>query len=187
MTNFKRVARSDAITRIPLLALQMPGKDTPLLPLAIDDISDFKKSPLWELFAPSSPSPTPNDHDRMNGNVHESQNEDADGVGEENVLDANQVSEIASSFLGPGPWKFQKDFQLPRSCDQLHFTNKNKKSNIIVSHLLKIIFRVQRGDDDDLDPTSGKRKLYDIVVQTPIHILSVSDACSSAVLLPLIE
>ena len=39
--------------------------------------------------------------------------------------------------------------------------------------VLKIIFRVERGDDEALDPTTGKRKLFDIVVQTPVHILSV--------------
>ena len=39
--------------------------------------------------------------------------------------------------------------------------------------MLKVIFRVQRGDDRDLDPVTGRRKMYDIVVQTPIHILSV--------------
>ncbi|KAI0079231.1 hypothetical protein K474DRAFT_1592279 [Panus rudis PR-1116 ss-1] len=81
-------------------------------------------------------------------------------------------AEVASMFMGPGPWEIHKELELPNSCSQLHFTNKNKKSNIIISHLLKIIFRVQRGDDRDLDPNSGKRKLYDIVVQTPVHILS---------------
>ncbi|OBZ69941.1 hypothetical protein A0H81_10403 [Grifola frondosa] len=38
--------------------------------------------------------------------------------------------------------------------------------------MLKIIFRVERGDDYALDPHTGKRKLFDIVVQTPVHILS---------------
>lgn len=148
LTNFKRIARSDAITRIPLVSLQMPGKEVPLFPLAIDDVSDFKKTPLWDLYAPSD---------------------------SETELDPLELSEIASGFMGPGPWKIQKELKLPKSCDVLHFTNKNKKSNIIVTHLLKIIFRVQRGDDEDLDLGSGKRKLYDIVVQTPVHILSVSN------------
>lgn len=34
--------------------------------------------------------------------------------------------------------------------------------------------RVERGDDNALDIKTGKRKLFDIVVQTPVHILSVS-------------
>ncbi|CAL1711434.1 unnamed protein product [Somion occarium] len=87
-------------------------------------------------------------------------------------------SEVASHFLGPGPWQLQTEVALPKSCTQLHFTNKNKRSNILISHLLKVIFRVQRGDERDVDPTSGRRKMFDIVVQTPIHILSC--LCSPA-------
>lgn len=86
----------------------------------------------------------------------------------------DDLSEVASKFMGPGPWHIQTEVPLPKSCSQLHFTNKNRKSNILVNHILKVIFRVQRGDDRDVDPVTGKRKMYDIVVQTPIHILSVS-------------
>lgn len=86
----------------------------------------------------------------------------------------DDLSEVISNLMGPGPWSIRKDIELPKSCNELHFTNKNKKSNITISHTLKIIFRVQRGDDQELDATTGKRKMFDIVVQTPIHILSVS-------------
>ena len=75
--------------------------------------------------------------------------------------------------MGPGPWTIRKDLQLPKSDTVLHITNKNRRSNLSVSHMLKIIFRVERGDDVAVDPQSGKRKLFDIVVQTPVHILSV--------------
>ena len=46
----------------------------------------------------------------------------------------------------------------------------NKKGNIIVSHVLKIIIRVEKGNADDADGL----KMYDIVIQYPIHLLSVS-------------
>lgn len=84
-----------------------------------------------------------------------------------------ELSDIISNLMGPGPWTINKEVPLPKSCGELHFTNKNKKSNITISHTLKVIFRVQRGDDKEIDPQTGKRKLFDIVVQTPIHILSV--------------
>jgi hypothetical protein len=42
-----------------------------------------------------------------------------------------------------------------------------------VTHLLKCVMRVERGDDVAIDPKTGKRKLFDIVVQMPVHILSV--------------
>lgn len=82
--------------------------------------------------------------------------------------------EMASNLMGPGPWTFHQDLQLPPSCKMLHFTNKNKRSNITIAHNLKLVIRVQRGDDEAIDEKTGKRKLFDIVIQTPVHILSVS-------------
>ncbi|KAK0459119.1 uncharacterized protein EV420DRAFT_1269365 [Desarmillaria tabescens] len=84
----------------------------------------------------------------------------------------DDVSELASSWMGPGPWAIQRDLQLPTSCRMLHFTNKNKKSNINVTHTLKCVIRVETGDSSAIDPKTGRRKLFDIVVQTPIMILS---------------
>ncbi|KIY68101.1 hypothetical protein CYLTODRAFT_421959 [Cylindrobasidium torrendii FP15055 ss-10] len=84
----------------------------------------------------------------------------------------DDISELASNAMGPGPWTFQQRLALPTSCKTLHFTNKNKKSNIIINHNLKIVMRVESGDPEAIDPKTGKKKLYDIVVQTPIHILS---------------
>ncbi len=86
----------------------------------------------------------------------------------------DEISETVANLMGPGPWTVQRSIPLPKTCSELHFTNKNKKSNITISHTLKVIFRVQRGDDQELDKQTGKRKMFDIVVQTPIHILSVS-------------
>ncbi|KAH8115350.1 hypothetical protein DFH11DRAFT_1588801 [Phellopilus nigrolimitatus] len=88
------------------------------------------------------------------------------------LVDAPDESEAASSLMGPGPWSFQASLQLPKSCSDMHFTNKHKRSNIAISHILKIIFRVERGDDTFLDAKTGQRKHFDIVVQTPIHVLS---------------
>ena len=81
---------------------------------------------------------------------------------------------VASSLMGPGPWSFQHELALPSSCAQIHFSNKNRRANILVTHTLKVVFRVERGDDEQLDCKTGKRKMFDIVVQTPVHILSVS-------------
>lgn len=137
-TDFKRLVRSDPVSRTVLLSLKNSNKDLPLLPFNSDDVNAFKSSPLYSTV-------------------------DSD----------DDLSEAISSLMGPGPWSIQKDIPLPKSCAELHFTNRNKKSNIIISHTLKVIFRVQRGDDQDIDPQTGKRKMFDIVVQTPIHILSV--------------
>lgn len=88
------------------------------------------------------------------------------------VTEDDSESEMAENLMGPGPWTFHQELQLPPSCKMLHFTNKNKRSNITVAHTLKLVIRVQRGDDEAMDERTGKRKLFDIVIQTPVHILS---------------
>ena len=87
--------------------------------------------------------------------------------------DIADESEAASSLMGPGPWSIATELKLPTSCSTMHFTNKHKRSHVRISHLLKIVFRVERGDDAFNDPKTGVRKHFDIVVQTPVHILSV--------------
>jgi hypothetical protein len=77
--------------------------------------------------------------------------------------------------MGPGPWALTHELQLPAECGKIQFTYKHKGSHICVSHTLKIVFRVERGDDKCVDPKTGRRRMFDIVVQTPIHILSVSN------------
>ena len=44
---------------------------------------------------------------------------------------------------------------------------------MVVQHTLKIVMRVERGDAQAIDPRTGKQKLFEIVVQTPVYILSV--------------
>lgn len=88
---------------------------------------------------------------------------------------------MASSFMGPGPWTFQQDLKLSNSCRALHFTNKNKQSNMVVSHTLKFVIRVESGDATAIDPKTGKKKLFDIMIHTPVHILSVSRLVQSHV------
>lgn len=89
------------------------------------------------------------------------------------VQPEDNSSELASSFMGPGPWTFHKDLKLPTSCSLLQFTNKNRKANMTVTHSLMCVIRLTRGDDSYADAKMGKKKLFDIVVQIPVQILSV--------------
>ncbi|TFK50963.1 hypothetical protein OE88DRAFT_1645213 [Heliocybe sulcata] len=142
LANMKRIVRTDPIRRWTLLSLKHADKDGPPL-LPLD--SDDPDAFAQSPLSTALISSFPRETDS---------------------------SELASSYMGPGPWDFHADLQLPSSCDQINFTNKNKKSNISVSHTLKVVFRVERGDDQFVDPKTGKRKMFDIVVQTPVHILS---------------
>lgn len=81
-------------------------------------------------------------------------------------------NEVAMAVMGPGPWSFHHEVQLPQHCSLIHFSNRNKKSNVTVHHTLKIVIRVERGDDEATDPHTKKTKLFDIQVQTPVRILS---------------
>ena len=86
----------------------------------------------------------------------------------------DDLSEIASHLMGPGPWTFHHELKLPTSCSLMHFTNENRTSNIVITHFLRWTIRVEHGN---LDPKTGKGKFHDIVIQNPIVILSVS-CCS---------
>ncbi|KAF9228445.1 hypothetical protein BS17DRAFT_773743 [Gyrodon lividus] len=82
-------------------------------------------------------------------------------------------SEMASSFMGSGPWTIRHQLRMPDSCAILHPSNRTKGSNVMVDHSLKIILRVEREDGGTMPAQlAGKKKLYDIVIHTPIQILS---------------
>lgn len=82
-------------------------------------------------------------------------------------------SEVASSFMGPGPWTIDHQLRVPDSCSILHPSNRTKGSNVMVNHTLKLVLRVEK---EEGAVTAG-RKSYDIAIHIPIQILSVSFAC----------
>jgi len=147
--NFKSVGRTDPISSTQLLSLREEGRGRDvrhILPLESDDTNALLSSPIYPVL--DLPSET---HARDQA-----------------------LTEMASTLMGPGPWTFHQDLQLPASCKVLRPTNKNRRSNISITHLLKCVMRVERGDDEAVDEKNGKRKLFDIVVQTPVMILAVS-------------
>ena len=85
----------------------------------------------------------------------------------------DDLSEFMSSLMGPGPWTLQMDLTVPDTHGTLHFSNKNKRAPIEITHTLKVVVRVQRSDEQEVDPHTGKPKKYDIVMRTPVHMLSV--------------
>ncbi|KAF8554937.1 hypothetical protein OG21DRAFT_1439498 [Imleria badia] len=78
-------------------------------------------------------------------------------------------SEVASSFMGPGPWTIRNQLRVPDSCSILHPSNQNKGSNVTVNHTLKLVLRVEK---EEGTVTTGRKKMYDIVIHIPIQILS---------------
>lgn len=87
-------------------------------------------------------------------------------------LGAN-ASDVASQLLGPGPWPLRAKLHIPADCELLHPTSRSRDSAVQVSHALRFTMRLARGDDVGVDPKTGKNKLFEIVVRTPVHVLSV--------------
>lgn len=91
-----------------------------------------------------------------------------------------------SILAGPGPYTLSTSIGLPDCNDSpgsdsgLHFTVKQKSSAVRVEHTLRLVLRVERvGDEGTNDHEEGDRKrFFDITVQAPITILSVSSALS---------
>jgi hypothetical protein len=86
--------------------------------------------------------------------------------------DATKLGELAANFMGPGPWSFHKNLKLPNSCRLMKFSNKNLQANVRIGHLLKVILRLEKAPSEE-DSQRAKPALFDIVVQTPVLILSV--------------
>lgn len=85
----------------------------------------------------------------------------------------DNASELMAKLMGSGPWTFPMALTVPNAWGMLHFSNKNKRAPIEITHTLKVTIRAQRGDDQHIDSETGKRKQFDIVMRMPVHILSV--------------
>jgi arrestin-related trafficking adapter 3/6 len=88
-------------------------------------------------------------------------------------------SEVASQLLGPGPWPLRAKLHVPADCELLHPTSRSRDCAVQVTHALRFTMRLARGDDTGVDPKTGKNKLFEIVVRTPVHVLSVCYPSSS--------
>ncbi|KAK4699498.1 arrestin-related trafficking adapter 3/6, partial [Phenoliferia sp. Uapishka_3] len=69
-----------------------------------------------------------------------------------------------------GPWNLESVIKLPDCSAKLNFSTIHEKSNINISHILKIVLRVERGDDDFMD-SKGKRKLWDVIIENTSGVL----------------
>ncbi|KAF9643117.1 hypothetical protein BDM02DRAFT_3132643 [Thelephora ganbajun] len=137
----QKAARAPSATRQVLFCLKYPEKSRiPILPLTEEDP---QRSPLYALVR-----------------------EDLEYTGQS---EEERATELASEWIGPGPWPLRFNVKVSSTYGILHPTNMNKKGNITVSHALKVIIRVEKGSTGDEDP---KKKVYDIVIQYPVHLLS---------------
>lgn len=124
----KKVARHEAVKKYPLIALKDGEKvPRPLLPIISNASNAFASSPL----APYACL----------------------------AVEGNETpDDAAASLLNPtGPWHVEMNLQVPDCSSRIRFSTKHSNTNMAVSHWLKIVLRVERGDDVALD-VRGKRK-----------------------------
>jgi arrestin-related trafficking adapter 3/6 len=87
-------------------------------------------------------------------------------------LGAN-ASDVISELLGPGPWPIRTVLQLPADCGLLHPTSRSGDSAVHITHALRFTMRLSQGDEAATDSKTSKRKLFEVVIRAPLHILSV--------------
>lgn len=127
---------------------------TPILPLT----GDLRDSPLYALVR---------ENIRYEGQTKE-----------------ERTLELQSEWMKPGPWTLCLDVEIPNAHATLHPTNMSRQGDITVSHVLMITIRVEKkvaGTGDRSD--RPKRRVYDIVLQYPIRLLSVNIPILCAVVL----
>ncbi|WOO77581.1 Arrestin-related trafficking adapter 3 [Vanrija pseudolonga] len=148
----KKVARHETPRRFILFAAKNPDqkkeRPEPLLPILSESTDAARESPLAEMARTAA----------LNN-----PREFADF--------SNPEDDCYASLLDPmGPWHLEKDLQLPDCITRIKFTTKHDQTNISVGHWLKVTIRVERGDDLHVD-SKGRRKQFDIIIETPIKIL----------------
>ncbi|SCV71612.1 BQ2448_3200 [Microbotryum intermedium] len=87
-------------------------------------------------------------------------------------INPDTSNDTTPALLDPlGPWHIESYLQLPTCASKIAFSTHHEQSNIATSHNIKVMLRVERGDDDYLD-SKGNRKLWDVIIESPIHILA---------------
>ncbi|SCZ89070.1 BZ3500_MvSof-1268-A1-R1_Chr1-1g00932 [Microbotryum saponariae] len=87
-------------------------------------------------------------------------------------INPDTSDDTTPALLDPlGPWHIESYLQLPTCASKIAFSTHHEQSNIATSHIIKVMLRVERGDDEYLD-SKGNRKLWDVIIESPIHILA---------------
>ena len=163
-----RLSRSENIRRFQLLSLRHPqslstrkevARSAPaLLPILSREASHSSEAVLLQYADP----PTTDDIEQT---------------------PEERKTEALAHLLNPtGPWHLHGMLRVPLA--HLHTTHKKHNLSFVsIKHTLKVIMRVERGDNDSVDPKTGRKKQFDIIIETPISVLSVCRHNFGAVLL----
>ncbi|KAG8764435.1 hypothetical protein FRC15_007628 [Serendipita sp. 397] len=81
-----------------------------------------------------------------------------------------RTERLAHLMSPDGPWHLAGTLKVPQN--YLHTSHQHPKSFVTIKHALKVYLRVEKGNDET-DPKTGRKKQFDIIIETPVNILSV--------------
>lgn len=151
-----KVARHEPVHFHEVIQIRQPDTHQRLLPNLSDSSAAASGSPLAEYVNPERDEPP-----------------DLIIPPTASTESLEHTSDVVSHLLNPaGPWYLRFNVRIPDCHSGIHFTNKGRAARIIVTHRLKTTLRVAAGVVEQID-TNQKLKLFDIIIETPIHLLSV--------------
>lgn len=139
----RKITRSEGVKSYTLVKVEYPDPDQFILPILSDDPDAISKSPLSKFLI----NTTSNDGKFYNAFASlRRTNHDC-------------FADTTPSCLDPiGPWELEGLLQVPNCASNLLFSNNHPAANLDVVHTLKIVLRVERGDNQVVD-SKGKNKV----------------------------
>lgn len=154
----RKVARHEPVQHYEMIAVRQEDKQERLLPIISDSPSAAAKSPLAAYARPEGDEPP----DLI---IPPSASQES----------LEHTSDVASHLLNPsGPWHLKFNLKTPDCNSGIHFTNREHGARIVILHRLKTTLRVAAGVFEPTSDPKERPKLFDIIIETPIHLLSVS-------------
>ncbi len=146
----RTIVRHGPIRRWELLSLRQSEKLEPLLPILSDSSSACSSSPLAPYARADSNAEIPSGASTA----------------------TTSLDEAVCQLLSPsGPWRLGFKLRIPDCSSTVHPTNRSPTALITVAHIFKFVMRVSSARNVD---SKGTPKLFEITVEIPINILSVS-------------
>lgn len=157
----RKVVRHDPMRHYDLVQIRPTTKEARLLPI-------FSDAPNAGADSPLVPYIHPDERDNTFPTIPPSAS----------TASLEHTSDMVSHLLSPsGPWRLRFNVQLPDCDSTMRFTNKGPGARIAVMHRLKTTLRVAKGIVDEKSDNK-KLKMFDIIIETPIHILAVGSVRS---------
>ena len=144
----RKLTRHETPRKVMLIRVDHKDPDEQMLPILSEDQNALLDHPLREWFI----NATSSDGTLLFRSLFN------DLIPDYHCITWPEIDTTPSLLDPDGPWHLEHNLQLPDCSSKINFSTHHEKSNIAISHVLKIMIRVERGDDEFLD-SKGKRKV----------------------------